>query len=49
MTRKQDSSNKARWKEEFKQLLGEDWDLLKGLIQGLAADVGSRDGEGSAG
>ena len=33
MTRKQDSANKVRWKEELRQLLSEDRDLLKGLIQ----------------
>ena len=33
MTRKQDSATKVRWKEELKQLLAEDRDLLKGLIQ----------------
>jgi transposase-like protein len=33
MTRKQDSARKARWKAELKQLLAEDRDLLKGLIQ----------------
>jgi hypothetical protein len=43
MTRKQDSANKARWKEAKTGI------FLKELIQGLAADVGSRDGEGSAG
>lgn len=33
MTRKQDSAQKARFREELKQLLAEDRDLLKGLIQ----------------
>src|SRR5215467_4834719 len=33
MTRKQDSAKKVRWKEELRQLLAEDRDLLKGLIQ----------------
>src|SRR5215467_850558 len=33
MTRKQNSAAKLRWKEELKQLLAEDRDLLKGLIQ----------------
>jgi putative transposase len=33
MTRKQDSANKVRRKEELRQLLSEDRDLLKGLIQ----------------
>ena len=33
MTRKQDSARKLRWKEELKQLLAEDRDLLKQLIQ----------------
>jgi putative transposase len=33
MTRKQDSAQKLRWKAELKQLLAEDRDLLKGLIQ----------------
>ncbi len=33
MTRKQDSAAKVRWKEEIRQLLAEDRDLLKGLIQ----------------
>ena len=33
MTRKQDSARKLRWKEELKQLLAEDRDLLKSLIQ----------------
>lgn len=33
MTRKQDSASKKRWREELKELLAEDRDLLKGLIQ----------------
>jgi putative transposase len=33
MTGKQDSAQKARFREELKQLLAEDRDLLKGLIQ----------------
>ncbi len=33
MTRKQDSAARVRWKEEIRQLLAEDRDLLKGLIQ----------------
>jgi putative transposase len=33
MTRKQDSVRKARWKEELKQILTEDRDLLKEIVQ----------------
>jgi hypothetical protein len=33
MTRKQDSVRKARWKEELKQILSEDRDLLKEIVQ----------------
>jgi putative transposase len=33
MTRKQDSVRKARWKEELKQILSEDRDLLKEVVQ----------------
>jgi putative transposase len=33
MTRKQDSVRKARWKEELKQILSEDRDLLKEIVE----------------
>jgi transposase-like protein len=39
MTRKQDSAARLRWKEELKQLLAEDRDLLKGLIQDALQQV----------
>lgn len=43
MTRKQDSAAKLRWKEEVKQILAEDRDLLKSLIQeALQAEKGER-------
>src|SRR4051794_10026728 len=39
MTRKQDSAAKLRWKEQLKQLLAEDRDLLKGLVQEAVQQV----------
>jgi transposase-like protein len=39
MTRKQDSARRVRWKEEIRQLLAEDRDLLKGLIQDALQQV----------
>jgi len=39
ITRKQDRANDVRWKEEMKQLLAEDRDLLKRLIQGALQQV----------
>ena len=39
MTRGQNSAQRLRWKEELKQLLAEDRDLLKGLIQQVVQQV----------
>jgi hypothetical protein len=39
MTRKQDSAARLRWKAEIRQLLSEDRDLLKGLMQEALQEV----------
>ena len=39
MTRKQDSAGKERWKEQVKQIMAEDRDLLKSLIQEALQEV----------
>jgi transposase-like protein len=39
MTRKQNSAEKARWKEELRQWLREDRDLLRGLVEEAVQQV----------
>ena len=39
MTRRQDSAGKKGWKEEVRELIGEDRDLLKGLIQEAVQEI----------
>lgn len=39
MTRKQDSARQERWKEQVKQIMAEDRDLLKALIQEALQEV----------
>jgi len=39
MTRNKHSASKANWKEEIRELLRQDTDLLKALVQGLVQQV----------